>query len=475
MAGLSTNTNGEGAPMHITGPVDDGEALPFRSARNPESSLFLDLDALGYVEEEHLLSGRAEVRGPDGELVSGPERFVTRLLVRRPRQGFSGTVHLEPFHVLAEDTPTWTSGRRHYAAVGDAWVGVTVNAGAAAPGGGMGGGVPMLKEADPQRYAALHLETVPPPQLEIHADRSIPFDPESMRRRLSSATPQGHDIIGQVAVALRDPASPLLGPAVAARVYASGWSQTGLFWRNYLDHGHHERVRRANGYSPIDAYLINVAPAPDHRPTDAVLWHVLSEAEVVGTLNPPMEAAADSDGPSRVRGFEVPGAFHYWYLSRRMGEVEAGPDHPDHHNDRPWHHVTHALLSHLDAWVRDGTVPPRAARITRDDRSPDGVARDEHGNARGGLRTPWLDVPSARYLPRCACNPGVGAMRPFTTEEIVRLYGSRSAYADRLADRAAELVAEGWLLARDAAELTAGRSHPRGRRPGRSAPRSPSP
>lgn len=441
--------------LHIEERAIEAGTFPFRSSRNPESSIHVDLDAPGYVEREFFVRGEADVRGPEGDLVDAAVPFCTRVMVRLPVDGFSGTVHLEPFHVLAEDTPSWTTGHRQILAARDAWVGVTVNAGAASPGGAMGGGLPILLESDPDRYSALELATIPPPaEVEATPGARVPFDPESMRLRLSAATPQGHHIIGQVARALRKPGSDLLGGAVAERTYATGWSQTGLFWRNYLDHGHHERTREdAGGTSPIDAYLINVAPPPDHHPDDAVLWHVLSEAEVVGTLNPPMTAIDHLDAPRRARGYEIPGAFHFWHLSKHTRNVEVGPDHPDEHNDRPWYHVTNVLLAHLDRWVREGEPPPRTPRIDRDPSADDGVARDEHGNATGGLRTVWVDVPEARYLPRCSCNPGVGAMRRFDDSTITSRYGSLDALHAARQARAAELVDEGLLLDRDAAEI----------------------
>jgi len=37
-----------------------------------ESSLYVDLDALGYVEEEFILSGTADARDPDGKVIAGP-------------------------------------------------------------------------------------------------------------------------------------------------------------------------------------------------------------------------------------------------------------------------------------------------------------------------------------------------------------------------------------------------------------------
>ena len=57
-------------------------------------------------------------------------------------------------------------------------------------------------------------------------------------------------------------------------------------------------------------------------------------------------------------------------------------------------------LNHLWQWVDKGTVPPRADRILVDrNEANDGsvMALDEHGNASGGIRNPYVDVPAKKY------------------------------------------------------------------------------
>lgn len=248
------------------------------------------------------------------------------------------------------------------------------------------------------------------------------------------------------------PAVPLggLGAAVS-RLYASGWSQTGLFWSSFLDRGYHERARAASGVA-ADGYLVAVAPGPAHHPGDAVVVNLLSEAEVVGTLEEPFGVADDTDAPPFC-GYEVPGTFHLWHLG--SGGPFDGGEHGAHHNDRSWPLLVHALLANLEAWSRDGVPMPRAPRITRDLSTPDGIARDEHGNARGGVRTAWVDVPSARYLPRCACSPTVGEMQPFDGARLVALYGSDAGRARAWESAVDAMVRERWLLPEDATALRA--------------------
>ena len=143
----------------LEGPIaSTATSRPFRSAHVRESILYVDLDQLGYTEEEFLLRGTADARDPDGNVIAAGEPYVTRVLVRRPADAgrFSGTVHLEPFHVLNEDTPAWSNSYRYFTGEGDAWIGVTVVSGSDGPARfSMSGGLSKLKEFDPDRYAGL--------------------------------------------------------------------------------------------------------------------------------------------------------------------------------------------------------------------------------------------------------------------------------------------------------------------------------
>jgi hypothetical protein len=177
-------------------------------------------------------------------------------------------------------------------------------------------------------------------------------------------------------------------------------------------------------------------------PPPVPVVHVMSECELLGLLREPGGALDDTDDPM-VRGYEVPGTFHYWQLKAHRGD----PAHAARHDDRPWWVVAHALLEHLDRFLADGTPLPRAPRVER--AGPE-LARDDAGNALGGLRSPWLDVPDATYLAGCTCSPATGAVELL---DLVDRHGSIEAYRSAFRHRVAELVAAGWLLAEDAAVL----------------------
>ena len=89
--------------------------------------------------------------------------------------------------------------------------------------------------------------------------------------------------------------------------------------------------------------------------------------------------------------------------------------------DFPAGAFTGLALNYLVEWIAKGTTPPHAPPITVDgDKANDGsfLALDEFGNAKGGIRNVWVDVPAAtngvfgrgkrRQPIVCACSPNPG-------------------------------------------------------------------
>jgi hypothetical protein len=131
-------------------------------------------------------------------------------------------------------------------------------------------------------------------------------------------------------------------------------------------------------------------------------------------------------------------------------------------NTLPAFAVLNAAMSHLDQWVRDGTPPPKAPRLEVDG---DAIARDEHGNALGGIRSPSIDVPLVTV--NGEPNEGgsfcglFGQTNAFDDATIAELYPSKQAYV-RAFDRATrKAVRAGHLLPEEAEHLrTAARDLP---------------
>jgi hypothetical protein len=112
----------------------------------------VDLKKGGYVEEEFIVTGTANVYdwAADGALtVKTPGvPYGTRILVRRPADSgrFSGDVIVESLNATRRFDWPWIWGYSHESFLehGDAWVGITMPASSAG-----------LKQFNPARYAAV--------------------------------------------------------------------------------------------------------------------------------------------------------------------------------------------------------------------------------------------------------------------------------------------------------------------------------
>jgi len=114
-------------------------------------------------------------------------------------------------------------------------------------------------------------------------------------------------------------------------------------------------------------------------------------------------------------------------------------------------------LNHLIDWIVKGTIPPHAPPITVDQNTAnDGsaLALDEYGNAKGGVRNVWVDVPIATYgvmgkgkttaQDRLCLLAGTEVPLPDAT--LQKLYASQAQYSERVEARLKQLIAEGWFL-----------------------------
>jgi Alpha/beta hydrolase domain len=110
-----------------------------------------------------------------------------------------------------------------------------------------------------------------------------------------------------------------------------------------------------------------------------------------------------------------------------------------------------AVWYHLRRWLEDDIVPPSQPRL---EKAADGwLARDEHGNALGGIRWPHVVVPLGTHRaepPTEGIPDRMGSTTPFDPEKVRRLYGTYEQYEARFADAVSHLVATGVVLAEDA-------------------------
>lgn len=121
----------------------------------------------------------------------------------------------------------------------------------------------------------------------------------------------------------------------------------------------------------------------------------------------------------------------------------------------PLAYYINGLLEKLYIWAEKGQAPQTVAPIKKDKQG--NMIRDNHGNVKGGLRSPFVDVPLARYN---GCNINIaggisGDMIWFTKEEFLSLYGDTESYLSKFADYTYRQLNEGWLCRSDAERMIA--------------------
>src|SRR5690606_6020042 len=127
-------------------------------------------------------------------------------------------------------------------------------------------------------------------------------------------------------------------------------------------------------------------------------------------------------------------------------------------NPAPHHPAAQAALCHPPRCGRPGEAPPGPPRPEL--AAQDGttvIARDEDGNALGGIRTPHVDVPVAALSgdPRpdssIICSL-MGSTEPLSTPRLRERHGDRAGYLAAYEQVADAAIAAGFVLpeARDA-------------------------
>jgi hypothetical protein len=440
-----------------------------------------DMSTLGYEEVEYLVAGTAgsyELKGErteDGkwDVIPGPEApFRTRILVRRPAdpERFSGTVVVEWHNVSAgiDAAPDWGFLHRHLAAEGHAWVGVSAQK-AGIDGGGISEGI-HLKILDADRYASLE-----------HPGDAWSFD-----------------MFTQAGALFRLPAAenPLRG-LTAERLIAAGESQSAACLVTYIN----AIDQQAQVY---DGYFVHGRPGIGVT-VDGVFIRTARD-DIAGTVDliaqkgerirednrvPVLVFQSETDvillgggrakqpDTERLRLWELAGAAHADTYTISAGRHDNGTLSPERFAEllRPTtnlmigqtespvnagpqqHYVSQAALAHLVRWASGGDAPPAAPRLEVDDEEA-GFHADENGNALGGIRTPWTDVPTAVMGGLGQGGESFaflfGQTRPFDEATLATLYpGGRQEYLERFGASLDATIAAGFLLAEDREEILA--------------------
>jgi hypothetical protein len=358
-----------------------------------------------YITEEFFVSGTAN---------GAP--YTTRIIVRRPSavSEFSGVAVTEALHaggrsLIFEWSRVSILTRRHL------FVEIVHSA----------ANIGLLKAFNPERYATLAI-----------------------------AQGQANEIIAQVGRLVKSGTGPFAAyrPRHATLMGTSASSGT---VRAYLPA--HAELRMPDGGPIFDGFLLTSTNGNTPLPiVDVPMIQMPTQTEVVTWAEQGIAyRRPDSDQPgNRFRLYEVAGMPH-----------NNSRDSPAFQNDPctlpvtdfPAGAFTGLALTHLIDWIVKSKTPPRALPIAVDrDPSGDGspLALDEHGNARGGVRNVWVDVPVATYgvfgkgkttATDRLCQLA-GTKVPLSQAALTSLYPSRAEYVKRIDQRLAELVRDGWFL-----------------------------
>ena len=418
-----------------------------------------DLATLGYGAEEFFVSGTAASYATDDHA-----EYTTRIVVCRPIDDavFNGTVIVEWLNVSGGiDAPAvWFMAHREITRAGYAYVAVSVQQVGVQGGVSLVGADMSLKAQDPERYSRLH----------------HPGDTFS------------YDIYSQVGRLIRDGAVDGLEPEA---VLAVGESQSAAFLTTYV-----------NVVDPLattyDGFLVhsrfgNAAPLDDtsiFEETDAVLpavpfrpdlrvpvVTVITETDLIDGFRVGYHAARQADNEF-FRAWEIPGAAHADNYTIRVGFIDNGSVAleaivaayaPTNElmgtqlsyciNFAPQHHyVLQAAIASLNNWVRTGEPAPAAPSIDLTDGDPPELDLDEHGLAKGGVRTPWVDVPIAKTSGTAPDESPMsfifGSGEPFDAAALEALYpGGAAEYLERFTAALDSAIEAGFIVPADRSEI----------------------
>ena len=419
-----------------------------------------DLGTVGYEQSELFLSGTASAYTSPVPLTAdgkwtvtpvAPQPFKTRAIVYRPIDParFNGTVFVEWLNVSAglDAGPWWTMAHNELIRRGFAWVGVSAQQ----------AGVNATKTRDPARYGTLN-----------HPGDSYSYD-----------------VFSQIGQAVRDQSAAVLGGLTPRVVLATGESQSAIRLTTYINavqplvHAYdgflvHSRFRSGASLSQSPLAQIPVpSPTFTRRDLDVPVLVVQMETDVASG-----SFSARQADTRRYRLWETAGTAHadtytlgvgandigdgagataMFQSMRTPPSTQVGCASPI--NSGPQHWVVETAASRLNAWVKQGKLPPKAPRLRVASESPFAFALDANGNVKGGIRTPQVDAPIAKLSGIGQSGAGFcslfGTTVPFSTAQLTALYPTHKAFTRAWKHATASAVKAGFITPAGGRELKA--------------------
>ncbi|MEE2730162.1 MAG: alpha/beta hydrolase domain-containing protein [Pseudomonadota bacterium] len=433
-----------------------------------------DLRPLGYQSKEFFIEGTAHSYLPVGELSSDGQwqaveheqaDYLTRIVVKRPikAEDFNGTVVVEWNNVTGNtDAPAeWSAAHTEFIREGYAWVGVS----AQRKGIDNVGDISLvnfnasLKALNPARYDKL-----------VHPGDSFSYS-----------------MFHQIAEKIRAPEDvDYLQGLQVQRMIGAGESQSAARMITYINlFGKTEGVfdgffvhSRFGSSAPVSE-----SPLPEALPPAIVKIRedlykpvMLLQTETdqfVESFLPSNAYENRQDDTEYFRLWEVAGTAHAdtyntlglfdrgvsSYYAQLVSVSYAIPliapcDAPV--NGNPIHHFTvNAAFHALDTWLRSGVAPTIADRLAVAG-SPPQYVTDEYGNTLGGIRSPYVDAPLARFggigSGSIMCMI-FGSMEKFSPERLAEMYASRDDYLLQVEQSIVRSLDQGFLRPADAEKI----------------------
>ena len=445
----------------VTGPITGGNGTAILVTTG--APVF---EAAGYEAEEYFIEGEASSYTPVGTLerdgrwevepgTTAP--YKTRIVVYRPADAddFNGTVFVEWFNVTAgfDVAPDWNATHTYITRSGGAFVGVSAQAvgvqgGTRAIGGAASGGI---KAGDPARYGSL----------------SHPGDEYSF------------DMFSQAGVVASGKAEldPLDGLDVE-RVIAMGESQSAFRMVSYTNAVHplaqvfdgyliHSRGASGTGFG-ADRRAGVPESVITRTDLDVPVITVQTEGDLLGLGS----IAARQRDSKRFRMWEIAGTAHADRYTAGLSFGDTGDGSAERSlldpaqanggplgcgepiNSGPAFAVVSAALFQLERWVRTGKAAPRSPRLEVTDAPEPELARDERGNALGGIRTGFVDAPIARLTGEPNAGGDLcglfGRTVPFDEATLAELYPTHDDYVEQFEASNDAAVDDGFLLRENA-------------------------
>ena len=467
----------------VAGPIPENrESRMFMSSLDSQTPL--NLPAYNYMEEEYFISGTANVYDWDSEgavkVRDSDAPYTTRIVVRRPidPKRFSGTVWVDMLSpARGYDFPEqWGYTNYYMIDHGDVSLGITM----------FPATIRALRKFDPKRYGTMMMANPEHPLKPCPAaGNNYDYEMETGLR---------WDIVSQVGALLKSSsASRPLADLKVERLLL--YAQTGGDLQAYIP-AFHSLAKLESGLPIWDGYFMKDGGGPTSlnqcgqrvpagdprrmvRNIGVPVIRLLVEDMVLGIYD---ARRPDSDDPNdRYRLYEVPGATHSdgtsvfnWLPSlktlQELNSEVVTPFWPFTFNctprvglsDFPVHYIVSGAMRNLDEWVRNGTQPPRADRIeVINGGTPSAaIARDQFGNALGGLRSPYVNVPSATYYENFKDCRNMGYAIPFDWSKMKDLYGTAANYHAKFNAEVDKMVSGRWVESKYASRMKAGLVQP---------------